>query len=379
MPVEKPEYHAFRAAVDRIYPAHKHLIALSRHVTERDARKAKQDLEEQITPAILAAYGAEKLDEMVGHLHVRATDGRAVGMPFTNVMYPFYPSEEDDTDIKDKSFLNRPASFIYIALNPKLFAPRQRFHTLSSGDIPALHMKFNQAALNPNMDRWFTFFHELCHAAIRLQAHDYFGPHLQDQTELDYYASMEESVCDAYAAINLLKLYGDGTLPFLKTYADMRQSRFYQLGHEYYCGPALYKIIEDYKDGNLTKPFEDINTLFDMAVRTAEQTYVERQGFEKSYKTIEELRNAEPLLWLFQGGYLRGCITREIHNAYSYHEVEDQKLAPKQREMQESLYKSLTILFNEYQENKWTARWNGLKRAVKRPLHKLGLAEHPGY
>lgn len=390
-----PDYHDFRAFIDRAYPELRDRISVSRFNIHAGGnwRRARADMESQIAPERLATMTEDSWAQLLAafrnnkrNISIQATcflapipiadneppptkdpataqRGHRSGMGRNRDLIALFEAKAERRDMAaKKNYHNMP----YCYINIPDINPRHLFAAMAGRMVPPARMAFNQAAMDPAIVKWFVFFHELSHGLRGLGAHAQ-KPLPENMTLRRYrfIRDREEAVCDAYAAIMCLKMFGDDALPALHTIADMRQSLLYIFGPAYFTGPTVRAATKMHEQGKLAVWATDPESVLALARKTAARNFVPWRHYVVMDDSLRRWKSPVftvldiPTIGM-QAAVIRDCFEK------------DARLKP-------MLENSRTLLKDNYQLDATTARWDALKRAIKTPLHRLGLCAHPGY
>lgn len=230
-----PGFQDFRAEIDRLYPEGGSRIALSRRATLDAPEEFIKDIQEQLSPDIqdkIHASGRLPIWQRVVKKNLESRH--------SDVLWRFFCMIFDTPGQKDPDQNHA----VYLFADPSDMNPRRMMAAHAGELITAFHFKFNAAATHPALITWKSFYHELCHAVCRLGLQIY-------RHDRNFAAQREEMLCDTFAALHMLRRFGDEAVPLMKTFADMRLSCFPRAGYRYYTAPAIYAVLDDYKAGLL--------------------------------------------------------------------------------------------------------------------------------
>ncbi|WP_435640537.1 hypothetical protein [Micavibrio aeruginosavorus] len=222
-----PTYADFRAELDRLYPDVKGRIAICNHSNgPDDSWQVSRDLEEQLSYAVrkeLPSFWPLALSSSLQTHKEAAKAGQTFSFCCIAHQSPVALILADCNQIKNTRYV---------------------LYAMSDQSVPSCLLDFNAAVVNPGVMGWMFFYHELSHALIRLDRHPL---HKRDGRDV----FVEESICDSFAALHMLKRFGPEILPFLDVIADARLSNMSRFGPRYFTGQSLRAIARDARAGLL--------------------------------------------------------------------------------------------------------------------------------
>lgn len=272
------------------------------------------------------------------------------------------PRQKEIERFRLEHYHSADAAFIHMGdTNPRRF-----LHAVSNcSTLPSLRMNFSQAAMNPAHLKWFTFFHELCHALRGIGAYDKPLPHETTGQRFRFIKESEEAVCDGFATVMTLKICGDAALPLLRTIADMRLSRLGSEAYRYHTGAAMRAVLGAHEGGTLATATPDMAAAYRFAQATAADHFITEAAFNEMERDFSVM--CSPLMVML------GLSLRKDREALI------DKVLGKNHKMADMIAESRTILERQYIAPALPAYGAALMRALKKPLHRLGLCPHPGF
>jgi hypothetical protein len=262
------------------------------------------------------------------------------------------------------------AAACYIIVS-RAIGPRTQMQRLSDRSLPPLRMKFAQAALDPQHMKWWSFYHELCHALIALGHHDT-GRKTGPALRRIYAMEMEESICDSYASLMTARRFGPTCLPMLQTMADMRRSLFPLSGPHYYTAPALDAVIADARAIALPAPGDE----FAHAFETAKKSFLPYDDFAAGFLRLKE---EEGKIFMALTPRVKARLTATVSACYAGSELPEAQRNDGHRTAALRLAEGAAILSRDYKNSLPAAALETGWRWARTPLHRAGILRHPGY
>lgn len=370
---------AFRAEIDRLYPALSARIALARGELADDPAAFATDLRAQLPPAILdaTAHRIESYQRLIAHEYRTA---RILRNPVGNMCVSLFADIDPAAPVRRRGVNDDPlarylppagdAAACYVIVSRAL-DPRTQMQRLSDRSVHPLRMKFAQAALDPRHMKWWSFYHELSHALIALGHHDT-GRKTGPALRRIYAMEMEESICDAYASLMTARRFGPACLPMLRTMADMRRSLFPLSGPHYYTAPALDAVIADLRDGRVPAPGDE----FAHAFETAQKSFLPYDDFAAGFLRLKEEENR---IFMALTPRVKARLTATVSACYAGSEWPEAARHDTHRAAARRLAEGAAVIERDYKNSLPAAIIETGWRWARYPLYRAGVLRHPGY
>lgn len=370
------DYHAFRAEINRLYPALSARIALTRGELADNPAAFAADLKAQLPPDILSecAHRIDSYQRLIGHEYRAAKILRSpVGNVCINLFADIDPARTRAPDADPLARYTPPATdaaACYIVIT-RTIGPREQLQRMSDRSIHPLRMKFAQAAMNPAHMKWWSFYHELSHALIALGHHDT-GRKSGPAINRIYAMEMEESICDAYASLMTARRFGPSCLSMLTAMADMRRSGFPLSGPHYYCAPALDGIIADIRSNALPATGAEFAHAFD----TARKNFLPFADFATGFLRLKAEENK---IFMTLTPRVKARLTATVAACYAGTDLPDSERTNDHRAAALRLTEGAAVLNRDYKNSLPAAALQTGVRWLRYPLHRIGIGPHPGH